>query len=143
VQHRKLTPANTVILSAGVVMVLGSFLAFYKFSFGGFSKSYNAWNRDVALFGVATIPVLFGVIMAAHVAIATFASTNLPARVLGFTWDQIHVALGFQATVMMVAFFVRDKGPYDFGVGFYLMLVAAIALLVGAVMRQREGATAF
>jgi hypothetical protein len=143
VQNNKLSPGNLVILVAGVVMVLASFLAFYKISAGGFSKSYNAWDSGINLFGIATLPALLGAIMAVHVALTTFANVNLPDRIFSFTWDQIHIALGFQATIMMVMFLFRDKSILDFGIGFYLMLLAAIALLVGAVMRQREGAPAF
>jgi hypothetical protein len=139
VQNSKLTPANIVILAAGVVIFIASFLGFYKFA----GHSFSAWSTDLWLFGVATLPVLFGVIMAAHVALTAFANVNLPDRVLGLSWDQIHVALGFQSTIMMLAFFVRDKSTLSFGIGFYLMLLAAIALLVGAVMRQREAAPAF
>ena len=36
---------------------------------------------------------------------------------------------------MMLAFLIRDKGPFSFGIGFWLMLLVGIALLVGAIMR--------
>lgn len=141
-QNSKLTPANIVILAAGVVMLIASFLAFYKVSFLGHSQNYNAWNTDVGLFGIATLPMLFGVIMAVQVALTAFANVNLPARPLGFTWNQIHLALGAQALIMMLCFLVRDNSVLDFGIGFWLMLLGSIALVVGAVMREREGATA-
>jgi hypothetical protein len=143
VQNSKLTPGNLVILVAGVVMLIASFLDFYQFELLGVSEGFSAWNSDVFLFGVATLIVLIGVIQAVQVALSAFANVSLPDRLLGLTWDQVHVALGFQATIMMVAFLVRDKSGLDFGIGFWLMLLAAIALLVGAVMRQREGSPAF
>jgi hypothetical protein len=59
----------------------------------------------------------------------------MPSRLLGFTWDQLHFALGFQAALLMVTFLVRDKGALGFGVGFWCMLAGAAALFVGAVMR--------
>jgi hypothetical protein len=55
--------------------------------------------------------------------------------VLGLSWDQVHLALGFQAALMMLAFLIRSKGPLSFGIGFWFMLLAGIALLVGAIMR--------
>ena len=74
--------------------------------------------------------------MAAQVALATFASgTTIPDRILGFTWDQLHLALGFQAALLMLSFLIRSKSPFSFGIGFWLMLLSAIALLVGAIMR--------
>jgi hypothetical protein len=147
-QNSKLSPANMVILIAGVVILIASFLSFYKFDvpsgFGVSDQTYSAWSGSPAyLLGNATLPAIFGVIMAVQVALAAFANVNLPDRVVGFTWNQVHLALGFQATIVMLAFLVRDNGPLDFGIGFFLMLLAAIALLVGAVMRTREGATTY
>jgi hypothetical protein len=144
-QNSKLSPANLVILIAGAVILIASFLAFYKLDvpsgLGIGDQTYNAWSGSPsALLGNATLPAIFGVIMALQVALTAFANVNLPDRVLGFTWNQIHLALGFQATIMMLAFLVRDNGLLDFGIGFFLMLLAAVALLVGAVMRTREGA---
>lgn len=138
----KLTPAAIVILAGGVVVLLGSFLDFYEFSFGPLSEGFSAWSGD-AFFPVTIIPVLCGVAMAAHIALTAFAANvNLPERVLGIGWNQIHLALGFQATIMMLAFLVQDKGGFDIAIGFWLMLLGSIALIVGAVMREREAAPA-
>ena len=55
----KLSPANVVILAAGVVILIGSFMAFYKVSVsGGGSASLNAWDRGQ--FMIATLPALLG-----------------------------------------------------------------------------------
>jgi hypothetical protein len=54
------------------------------------------------------------------------------------TWDQIHLALGFQAAIMMLAFSSRAAADCQLGIGFYLMLLGGIALLVGAIMRVTE-----
>jgi hypothetical protein len=143
----KVSTANIVILVAGVVMLIASFLAFNKISvsgftsngvnFGGGSKSYSAWSSHFFL--IATIPALIGIVMAAQVALAAFApQVKLPERVLGLTWNQVHIILGFQATIMMLAFLIQSTSPLDKGVGLFLMLIAAIALLVGAVLRMQE-----
>ncbi len=141
----KLTPPGIVILAGGAVMLIGSFLPFYKFSLLGSSRSWSSWSSstNLLLFPLTTLIVLFGVLMAVQVAVATFApSTNLPDRPLGFTWDQIHLVLAFQAAIMMLAYLIRDKGGLDLGAGFWLMLLAAIALVVGAIMRTRDQAGA-
>jgi hypothetical protein len=135
--NAKLSPGNLVILIAGAVMLIGSFLDFYEISAFGFSEGRSAWSGD--LFSPVTlIPVLAGVAMALHVALTAFANVQLPERILGLGWDQIHLALGFQATLMMVAFLIQDKGGLDIAIGFWLMLLSAIALLVGAVLRRQE-----
>ena len=142
----KLSTANLVILIGGVVILIGSFLSFSKYStpsvtvgnfhIGG-SVSYNAWSSHYFL--IATLPALLGVIMAVHVALTTFApAVSLPEKVLGLSWNQIHLVLGFQATIMMLAFLIQSTGGLSKGIGLFFMLIAAIALLVGAVLRMRE-----
>jgi hypothetical protein len=142
----KLSTANLVILVAGVVMLIASFLAFNKFSrpsvtignvhIGG-TVSYSAWSSHYFL--IATIPALIGIVMAAHVALTAFApQVKLPDQVLGLTWTQIHLVLGFQATIMMLAFLIQDTSVLSKGIGLFLMLIAAIGLLVGAVLRMQE-----
>lgn len=139
--NSKLTPAAIVILAGGVVVLLGSFLNFYEVSFFGQSEGRSAWSGDL-FFPVTIIPVLCGVAMALHVALTAFGNVSLPERILGLGWNQIHLALGFQATIMMLAFLIQDKGGFDIAIGFWLMLLGSIALIVGAVMRELKAAPA-
>jgi hypothetical protein len=50
----------------------------------------------------------------------------------GFGWKQIRLALAVFAGLLMLGFLIVD-GP-DKGIGFWLMLLGAIALVAGAVM---------
>ena len=131
--RRKLAPANIVILVAGIVMLIASFMAFYRLPFPGGSVSVNAW--DHGLFMIATLPTLLGAFMALQVGLVAFGRIDMPNRVLGLTWDQAHLVLALQSALLMGAFLALDKAPYEFGAGFWLMLAAAIALVVGALMR--------
>jgi hypothetical protein len=133
----KISTASLVILVAGAVMLIASFLTFDKVTFGSFNKSFNAWSSGNFL--IATIPALLGVVMAAHVALETYApQVSMPDRVLGFTWTQVHVILAVQSTIMMLAFLIQVVSPLERGIGLFLMLLSAIGLLVGALMRMRE-----
>ncbi|GIU90222.1 MAG: hypothetical protein KatS3mg010_1321 [Acidimicrobiia bacterium] len=138
---KKLSPGAIVIIAAGALMLIGSFLDFWTIEFFGVSESRNAWSGDTAPgFPFTIIPVLCGVVMAVHVALTAFGNVNLPDRLLGFTWSQLHLVLGVQAAIMMLAMLIQDKDPADPGIGFWLMLLAAIGLVVGAVLREREPA---
>ena len=135
-KNTKLAPANIVILAAGAVMVVASFLGFYKIDLPavlGGSRSFSAWSQGQ--FMIATLPALLGLVMALHVALVAFANIDIPDMVLGLSWDQIHLALGFQAALMMVAFLLRSNPYGSLGIGFWLMLLAGIALFAGAIMR--------
>jgi len=50
--------------------------------------------------------------------------------------------LAFHVAIMMLAYLIRDKGSLHWGAGFWLMLLAAIALLAGAILRTRYTAGA-
>jgi hypothetical protein len=143
VNRVKLSPANVVILGAGVLILIGSFLAFYKVSVAGSgSASVNAWDRGQ--FMIATLPALLGSFMALQVGLVAFGHIDMPNRLLGLTWDQVHLVLSLQAALLMLSFLARTRFSATFdtfriettlGVGFWLMFVAAIGLVVGAFMR--------
>jgi hypothetical protein len=143
VNRVKLSPANVVILAAGVVILIGSFMAFYKVSVAGSgSVSVNAWDRGQ--FMIATLPALLGTFMALQVGLVAFGHIDMPNRLLGLTWDQVHLVLALQAALLMLSFLARTRPSATFdtiriettlGIGFWLMLVAAIGLVTGAFMR--------
>jgi hypothetical protein len=131
VDNKQPTPGEITIMAAGAVMLIASFLNFV--SFGSIGRS--AWGGG--LFPIATLMVIYGVIMAAHIALTTFAKVNLPDRVAGFTWEQVHLVLGVFTLVMAIGWLATDLGLHK-AIGFWLIFLSSIALAVGAVMLQRE-----
>ena len=120
------TPGEITIMAAGAVMIL--------FSFTSFAGSSNAWQRG--LFPIATLLPLYGLVMGLQIALTKFASLKLPASVLGFTWEQIHLALGAMAAVMALGWLLTDYGDKQLGMWFEIL--GGIALVVGALLLQRE-----
>jgi hypothetical protein len=120
------TTSELIILIAGAVMLVGSFL--------DFAGSTSAWGQY--LFPIATLLPLYGLIMATEIALSKFASVQLPDSLAGFTWEQIHLVLGIFAGFMAIGWLVTDVS--DKGVGFWLEVLGGIGLAVGAVMMQRE-----
>lgn len=132
------TPGEITIMAAAVVALIFSFFDFYSFDVGTFSSSASVWSTG--LFPVATLMVIFVIIMGLQVGLTKFARANFADRVLGFSWVQIHLVLGFFATLYAVAYLLLNKGGADFGIGFWFILISCIAALVGAVLLQRERA---
>ena len=62
-----------------------------------------------------------------------FANVKLPEPILSFSWKQIRLALSIFAVLLMFGFLILDTG-YDKAIGFWLMMLGAIALVVGSVM---------
>jgi hypothetical protein len=126
VDNKQPTPGEIIIMAAGAVMLI--------FSFFDFAGSTSAWGSG--LFPVATLIAIYGIVMAVQVAVTTFAKVDLPDRVAGFTWEQVHLVLGVFALLMALGWLI--SGVPDKGIGLWFLLLGSIGLVVGAVMLQRE-----
>jgi hypothetical protein len=120
------TPAELTILIAGAVMLVGSF-----FSFAG---STNAWGTF--LFPLATLLPLYGVLMAAQIAVTKFAELRLPERIAGFSWEQAHLVIGLLAGLMALGWLFTDIA--NKGIGYWLEVLGGIVIASGAIALQHE-----
>jgi hypothetical protein len=120
-------------MAAGAVGLIASFLDFYTVPFGG--GGVNVWSSG--LFPAYTLMAVFAIVMAIQVALAKFTSLR-PEPPLGFTWEQVHLVLGFFAMVYALAFLITDRPGLDLGIGFWGIVVACVAAFVGAVLLRRE-----
>jgi len=133
----KLTPGEILILAGAVVTLIFSFLNFYTAPLGG---GINAWaSRFVP---VVTLIVLLTLIMAVQIVVTQLLDVDLGSGIAGFTWPQVHVALGFFATLESVAFLLVGKGGAGIGVGLIFMLIGSAVCLAGAILIGNEGAKA-
>jgi hypothetical protein len=127
-------PSEIVIMVSGLVALISAFLAWYTAP-GGFGGDANA--LDSGLFPIAFYIPLIGLVMGLHIALSKFANVNFPERILGFTWPQIHLALGFFAVLLGLGYLILDNG-FDKGIGLWLGVLASIGLIVGAVLLNNE-----
>jgi hypothetical protein len=123
------TSAELTILVAGGVMLVASFL--------DFRGDTSVWGRY--LFPFAALLPIYGLIMAVQVALTALAGLKLPARIAGFTWEQVHLVLGLMAGLMAVSWMVTNTGKKP--IGQWLEIAGGIALAVGALNMQRERRT--
>lgn len=132
---RKVTPGEIVVMAAGGVGIIASFLPFADPPFG---DSVNAWDGDFfALFPVATLIAIYVLVAGGLVALTKFANVQI-GNVLGFSLLQLVLVLGFFATIQALAYLLTEFSGADRGVGYWLLLLSAIASLVGAVLMTNE-----
>jgi hypothetical protein len=132
-------PSEIVIMVSGLVALISAFLAWYSApSVQGFSAGDDLNAFDKGLFPIAAYIPLIGLVMGVQIALAKFANVNFPDRILGFSWPQIHLALGIFAVLLGVGYLLQDIGGYDKGIGLWLALLASIGLVVGAVLLNNE-----
>jgi hypothetical protein len=123
------TPAELTILIAGAVMFIGSFLSF--------ADDRSSWQSP--WFPIATLLAVYGSVMALQIGLTKFANVTLPDRLVGFTWEQVHLVLGILATFMAIGWLVSDIGSKN--IGLWLEVLGSFSLAAGALVLQRERQT--
>jgi len=131
----KLTPGEILIEAGALVTLVFSFLHFYTAP-SPLSGGVNAWASE--LVPVATLIVLFTLVMGIQVLLTCILNVDLGPGIAGFTWPQVHLALGFFATVQSVAFLLVGKNGADIGVGLIFMFIGSAVCLVGAILLGNE-----
>ena len=122
---KKISIANLVMLAGGVVTLLFSFFAFFKYG----SVSSSAWDTDTFAF-VSTIPAILAIAMIAW-CVCELTGVKLPDNVLTFNSNQLKATWGIAAAGIMISWLTTNG---DKGIGFYLMLIGSLAMAAGSVM---------
>ncbi|MDQ6798016.1 MAG: hypothetical protein M3011_08350 [Actinomycetota bacterium] len=128
----KLTTGEIVIVAAGAVDLLFSFFPWYTLG----DNHVGAWGTT--LFPLATLVPILGTLMLVQVLVDKLSVASLPPRVGDFTWEQLHLVAAVGAAVIVFCYLLVNRGGLSLGFGFYVDLLAAMALVVGAVMIRRE-----
>jgi hypothetical protein len=129
----KLTPGESVIVIAGVLALVFSFLPWYHINQGA---DVTAWAAG--LFPFAALAPLAGIVMALQIALDRVARISMSRKVADFTWEQIHLVLALLALVIVLCYAIVKKRNITFALGYYVVFVCSAALVVGAVLLRNE-----
>jgi hypothetical protein len=133
-----LSNGEKLIAGGGILMVIASFLPWYKVSidfgeFGGASFSANGWEAPGAIWSI--LAVLIAVALVGVIAAVRFGNVKLPD--LGqFTWGQALLAGGVATVVLVLLKLISESSSMSFG--FYLGILAAIAMAAGGYLAFTE-----
>lgn len=128
------TITDIIMLAGGAITFLFSFLNYVELG----DEGRSAWGEGN--FPLITIPALLGLAMAVSVLLEWFVAPALP-KILTFDLKQMYVTWGVVAAVMMLAYFVTDKGGLDTGIGAILGLLGSLAMATGAILNVLGVAT--
>ncbi|MEX2160137.1 MAG: hypothetical protein WEB04_12115 [Dehalococcoidia bacterium] len=128
-----------LILIAGVVLLISSFLPWYRIDLGPFGDvSRNGWQSPGAIWSI--IAVFIGVGMSGAVALTAFSTVALPSNVGGQSWARIYLGGAAIALLCLIIKFLNENSYLSFG--YFLGLIAVLALAAGAFLMFRdEGGT--
>ena len=129
-----LTTGEKLTAGGGVLMLIAAFLPWYKISIQGFgSLSQNGLESPGAIWSM--LATLIAVVVAAVIIGSRFGNMSLPD--LGsITWGQAHLVLG---AIVLVCVLLKMVNESNFmAIGFYLGIIAAIALAGGGYLLYSE-----
>ena len=123
-----------IILIAGAVLLIASFLPWYRVSAFGFTFSAHAWEAPNAIWSI--LAVLVGLVLSATVAARTFTDVKLPADIGGQSWGRIFLGGGALVLLLLVIKFLAESSNLSYG--FYIGFLSAVALAAGGALLFRD-----
>jgi hypothetical protein len=126
----RLSMAHKIAIGGAIVLLIDSFLSWYKVSGFGISIGINAWDAGFLAWG----GVLFGV--AAGVVLALKATGKQDVKAAGKSAEQIALILGITSFVLIVLRLVTESSFMAFGL--FIGIAAAAAVAYGAWMASKE-----
>ena len=126
----RLSTAHKIAIGGAVVLLIDSFLNWYKVSGFGISIGVNAWDMGFLAWG----GVLFGV--AAGVVLALKATGKQDVQAGGKSAEQIAMILGIVSFVLIVLRLVTESSFMAYGL--FIGIAASAAVAYGAWMAAKE-----
>jgi hypothetical protein len=133
---RRLTLGQAIVMVTGVLLFIWGFLPWYSDAGG----SANAWSTETipGLLLTATWVPLLSLAIVVFIAIKVFGN-GFPDTVLGFSWAQLAIVVGFIDVLISLGFLVANRslgslGSLDLGPGLILSFITSLVLLGGAVL---------
>ncbi|MCH8051242.1 MAG: hypothetical protein IIC86_04415 [Chloroflexi bacterium] len=137
-QFQKLGLGEKIILIAGPLLFIVSFLPWYSISFEafGFSESItrSAWQSPGAIWSM--LAVFIGLVMTGLIAAVRFGNVKLPEMPQGVTWGRIMLGLGSASALLVVIKLISESSFLGFG--FYIGIILVIALAAGGFLTFQE-----
>src|SRR5688572_19352378 len=119
-------------------MLVAAFLDWFSFSEAGFSFGENGLGEPGSIWSI--LAILLALILAAIVIATRLGNVNMPDLPENTTWGLVFGGGAALIIVFMLlkAWRIMDLPAGGFGIGFFLALIAAIAIAVGGYLLYTE-----
>lgn len=129
----KMPLGEKIIVPAALVLLIDSFLPWYKVSFdlgvlGSGSVTRTGWQSPGAIWSI--LAVLIGIIMAAIIILQRFTNVQMPALPQGLTWARIQAGLAGVAVLCILLKLIGESSHLAYG--FFIGIICVAALAAGA-----------
>jgi hypothetical protein len=131
---KELTLGERIIVAAGVVLLIDSFLPWYSIDISIFHYSRNGWQAPNSFLSV--VAILIGIAMAAQVLVSRLGSVDMPDRVGSLGWGMVHLIAGGVAFLFVLIKWVNNTDWTAYGL--YIGLIATAGLAFGGFTLAKE-----
>ncbi len=130
----ELTLGEKIIVAAGVVLLIDSFLPWYSIDISIFHFSRNGWQAPNSFLSV--LAILIGIAMAAQVLVARLGSVNMPDKVGSLGWGMVDLIAGAVAFLFVIIKWLNNTDWTAYGL--YIGIIATAALAFGGFTVAKE-----
>jgi hypothetical protein len=137
-KFQALALGEKIILIAGPLLLIASFLPWYKieYCFLGECASATANGWDDPSGWASMLATIIGLGMAVAVGVVRFANVKLPEMPNGVTWGRIMLGLAIFAAFLIVIKLLDHSSNLSYG--FFLGIILVAALIVGGGLLVQE-----
>lgn len=142
-QFRNMSLGEKIILIAGPLLLIASFLPWYSVDICGdfgdiagidCTVTRSGWQSPGALWSI--LAVLIGVVLAGLVAATRLFNVQMPALPEGVTWARIYLGGAVLAGIFILLKLVNESSHLGFG--FFIGIVLVGALIAGGFLMFQE-----
>jgi hypothetical protein len=131
---KELTLGEKIIVAAGVVLLIDSFLPWYKIDISIFHFSRNGWQAPNSFLSV--VAILLGIAMAAQVLVSRLGTVDMPDRMGSLGWGMVHLIAGGVAFLFVLIKWLNNTDWVAYGL--YIGLISTAALAFGGFTVAKE-----
>ena len=132
---KELTLGEKIIVAAGVVLLIDSFLPWYSIDISIFHYSRNGWQAPNSF--LSLVAILLGIAMAAQVLVSRLGSVDMPDKVGSLGWGMVHLIAGGVAFLFVLIKWLNNTDWTAYGLYIGLLSTAALAFGGFTVAKER------
>ena len=133
-----LSTGEKLIAGGGVLMLVASFFNWWQASGGGITVGESGFGQPGSIWGL--LAILISIVLAGVVLATRLGNMNMPALPENLTWGLVFGGGGALVVVLVLlkAWRISAVPIGGFGIGFFLGLIAAVAIGAGGYLLYTE-----
>jgi hypothetical protein len=133
-----LSTGEKLIAGGGVLMLIASFFDWWHFDEAGIEVGRSGWGDPGAIWSI--LAILLSIALVAVIVAIRFGNVNMPDLPENVTWGLIFGGGAALIVVLMLlkAWRIADAPGGGFGIGFWLGLIATVAIAAGGFLLYSE-----